>query len=324
MRTLILGLLVVGAAPLVAQAPPNPFAFKYSGLPSYTVDYSYGGDMSGTGRVTSSGDRMASTSKTSGRFFGQQSTSETWQLTTPEEIWDADLAKKTGTKVVNPLPFMEQAYDDLSRADKERVHTNMKEMMAFVSRALPSTPFGGPAARTETVAGERCEVREWGTFSFCTMPQLPIALKTTGSMLCVSFEQTATAVTRNSDAALLNAPSGIKWTEELNRAKADSAARAWVQQLASKELADSLANARQQMQQAGVSSEQSPELTPEMCNALKEFSLSKAMGDAFAQAFDEIVADAAREVKNEAVSEAKNEAKNAVKGGLRGLIRRPE
>ncbi len=324
MRPILLGLLAAGTMPLAAQAPPNPFAFKFSGLPSYTVDYSYGGDMSGTGRITSSGDRVAEVSSTSGRFFGQPSTSETWQLVTPEEIWNADLAKKTGTKVVNPLPFMEQAYDDLSRADKERVHASMKEMMAFVSRALPSTPFGGPPVREETIAGERCEVQEWGSFSFCTLPQLPIVLKSTGSMLCVSFEQTATAVTRSSDAALMSAPAGIRWSEELNRAKADSAARAWVGQLASQELADSLANARRQMEQAGLTSDQSAGLTPEMCDALKEFSLSKAMGDAFAQAFDEIVADVAREVKDEAVAEAKNEARNAVRGGLRGIIRRPE
>lgn len=321
----LLGLLIGGSAPLIAQAPPNPFSLPFTNLPAYTVDYSYGGDMTGTGRVTSSGDRVATVSKTSGRFFGRQSNSETWQLTTPEEIWSADLVAKTGTRSVNPLPFMEQAYDDLSRADKERVHSNMKEMMTFITRALPSMPFGGPPAGEETIAGERCEVREWGSFSFCTMPQLPIVLRSSGSMLCVSFDQTATAVSRSGDAALLEAPAGIRWTEDLNRARADSAARAWVEQLASKELADSLAAARSRLRQTGGGEAgQSAEPTPDVCNAIREFSLSKAMGDAFAAAFDEIVADAAREVKDEAVAEAKSEAKNAVKGGLRGLIRRPE
>jgi hypothetical protein len=305
-RSLILLPLLATVLGQPAVAQQNPFQLALKNLPATTVDYTMGGDMTGTGRATSGGDRMASTQTVTGKFFGKSSTSTTWSLTDPEVIWSADLTKKSGTKTVNPLPMMAKAYDELDASGRARFHDNMRSMMQFVTRALPGIPLEGQKKGTRTIAGESCEVTTMGSFTFCTMPQLPVTLYSSGSMLCVNFEQTATAVTRSTDAALMEPPAGIKWSEELDRPRADSAARAWVQQLASKELADSLAKARADYEAAteGGEPQMTPEQQKEMCEALKNFNLGKAMKNAFGNAF-------------------KDAAKESLKGGLRGLIRRP-
>ncbi len=296
--------LALGAA-LPAGAQGNPFTLPMRSLPAYTVEYSYGGDMTGTGRSTSGGDKMASRSTMTGKFFGKTSTTSSWSLTDPEVIWNADLDKKKGTKMVNPLPSMAKAYDGLDGAGKARFQENIQSMAAFVTRALPGTPFEGKSAGTKTIAGERCTVKEFGAFTFCTMDKAPVALYSAGSLLCVNFEQTATSVTRTTDASLFDPPADIKWTEDLDRVRADSSARAWIQQLASKELADSLAAAKAKAKEAGAGEGQmTPEQQKQMCDALKNFDLGKAMSNAFKNA----MADA---------------GKNALKSGLRGLIKRP-
>lgn len=304
-RASTLAILAALGAALPAAAQGNPFKFPLRALPAYTVEYSYGGDMTGTGRATSGGDRMASTQTVTAKFFGKTSTTTNWSLTDPEVIWNADLDKKKGTKMVNPLPSMAKAYDELDGAGKARFQENIQSMSAFVTRALPGTPFEGKTTGTKTIAGESCTVKQFGAFTFCTMDKAPVALYSAGSMFCVDFEQTATSVSRSTDATLFEPPAGIKWTEDLDRARADSSARAWIQQLASKELADSLAAAKAKAKEAGAGEgEMTPEQQKQMCDALKNFDLGKAMSNAFKNA----MADA---------------GKNALKSGLRGLIKRP-
>lgn len=296
-------LLALAAAPATA-AQSNPFKLPIRSLPAYTVEYSYGGDMTGSGRSTSGGDKMASRSTMTGKFFGKSATTTSWSLTDPEVIWNADLDKKKGTKMVNPLPSMAKAYDELDGAGKARFQENIQSMAAFVTRALPGTPFE-EVGRHEDDCGETCTVKQFGAFTFCTMDKAPVALYSAGSMLCVNFEQTATSVTRTTDATLFEPPAGIKWTEDLDRVRADSSARAWIQQLASKELADLLAAAKTKAKEAGAGEgEMTPEQQKQMCDALKNFDLGKAMSNAFKNA----MADA---------------GKNALKSGLRGLIKRP-
>jgi hypothetical protein len=291
---------------LPAAAQQNPFAIALKNLPAYTVEYTMGGDMTGTGRATAGGERMASLQTMTGKFFGKTSTTTTWSRTDAQEMWSADIEKKSGIKSVNPLPSMAKAYDELDAAGRARFHDNMQAMTQFVTRALPGVPLDGKKTGTKTIAGESCSMSEIGAFSFCTMGSAPVVLYSSGSFLCVNYEQTATSVTRTTDASLFEAPAGIKWTEELDRPRADSAARSWVGQLASKELADSLAKARAKYEQATADGEaqMTPEQQKQMCDALKNFNLGKAMGNAFKQAFAQA-------------------GKDALKGGLRGLIKRP-
>ena len=141
--------------------------------------------------------------------------------------------------------------------------------------------------------------------------------------LCVNFEETATKVSRASDPTLFEPPAGIKWTENLDRARADSAARAMVGQLSSQAMADSLAKAKAELAKASAQTNNgaaAPEMTAEqkkqMCDAIKNFSLSTAMNNAMKSALNDL--------KNEAIKGAAEGAANKVRRGLGGLIRRPQ
>lgn len=319
MRRIVASMLLVCLLPLAGQAQTNPFKTRLKGLSSYTVEYSYGGDMTGTGKSSSSEDRFAATETRTGKFFGKKTTTTNWSMTDPDFMWVADLDKKTGVKSVNPLVSMAKAYDDLDRDGKARFTSNMKEMMQFVSRAFPGMPFEGEKKGTRTYAGESCELTEMGSFSFCTMKSAPIVLYSSGSFLCVNFEQTATKVSRSSDPALFVPPTDVKWTENIDRARADSGARAFVGQFASQAMSDSIAKARAEIEKQGAASGGQQQVTPEqqqqVCNALKNFSLSTAMNNA--------LKDALNEAKNEAIKGAAEGAVNKVRRGLGGLLKRP-
>ena len=228
MRRTVAWILLALLAPVAAQAQANPFKMKLKGLPSYTVEYSYAGDMTGTGRTSSGEDRFASTQTRTGKFFGKTTTTSSWSMTDPDFVWIADYEKKTGVKSVNPLPSMAKAYDDLDRDGKARFTSNMRDMMQFVTKAFPGMPFEGEKKGTRTYAGESCDLTEMGSFTFCTMKSAPIVLYSSGSFLCLNFEQTATKVSRSSDLSLFEPPAEIKWTEDVNRAQADSAAAAFI------------------------------------------------------------------------------------------------
>lgn len=323
MRRFAALLLLPLLAPVVAPAQANPFKLKLKGMPAYTVEYSYGGDMTGTGKTSSDNDRFASTETRTAKFFGKTSTTTNWTMTDPEYIWSADITKKTGVKSVNPLPSMAKAYDDLDREGKARFQSNMRDMMQFVTQAFPGMSFEGEKKGTRSYAGESCELTQLGAFSFCTMNSPPIVLYSSGSFMCVNFEQTATKVSRASDAALFQPPADVKWTEDLNAARADSAAHAFIGQLASQAMTDSLAKVKAEAAKANANApagaDSAQKLTPEqqkqMCDALKNFSLSSALNSALKNALDQ--------AKHDVVNAAVEGAASKIKKGFGGLIKRP-
>jgi hypothetical protein len=97
----VLGLLVSSAA----AAQQNPFKLPKKNT-SVAVEYSYTGDMQGTGQRAISHDRVMEHRSTTGKFFGKTSTTDSWTLITPDSSYSADLTKKTGVAGPNVLPHM--------------------------------------------------------------------------------------------------------------------------------------------------------------------------------------------------------------------------
>jgi len=306
--TLCAALIAAAAAAHAASAQGNPFQARFDALPTITVTYAYTGDMSGSARTTADNNRLASWSAVTGKFFGKTTNDTTWSLSTPDTLWNADLNKKTGTVSVNPLPAMHKAYDNLDGDSKARFHANVDAMAQFVAQALKGIPLGGQAKETRTIAGETCELTSLGVISYCTMKTAPIVLYTSGSILCVNYEETATTVTHTADPTLFQVPDHIKWSQLLDKARADSMAGAWVKYLASKELSDSIAKARQEYEkksqqgsqvQSGhapgdTAQQMSPEDQKKMCDALKNYSLSTALNDAWKSFLKESAQNAGR------------------------------
>ncbi|MFL5496046.1 MAG: hypothetical protein ACJ8DC_16805 [Gemmatimonadales bacterium] len=331
MKRMFLG-VVLGLFASSAAAQQNPFKLPKNNT-SVTVQYAYAGDMQGTGERAVSKDRVMAHQSTTGKFFGKTSTTDTWTLITPDSSYSADLTKKTGVAMPNVLPYMAKAYDDLDGTSKQRLHQNMQEMVQMISRAFGTqTMVSDEKTATQTYAGEKCDERTFGTFSICSMQDAPaVPLHVSGSMMCVSYEETATAVKKGEpSAAELAPPAGITFQRDTTLASPDSMARGFVKYLASQELADSIAKAKSEMASRSSTSNVSNasttsaahEPTPEereqqrqACEALKNFNLGKAMSDATKQVFSEAV--------NEAVQEKKMEAKEGAKQKIKGLLKKP-
>jgi hypothetical protein len=317
---------VIVTAPLAAQQ--NPFKLPHSNLSGVQVDYAFAGDIQGTGMRAMTRDRMVEQQHTTGKMFGKTSTTDTWMLVTPDTAYSADLVKKTGTRMPNMVPLMAHAYDDLDGSGKQRLHQNMQDMAQLIGKAFGSQAlWSGEKTGTNTYAGEKCDEHTFGAFSICSMQGAPgIPLHMSGSLLCLNFEQTATAVHKGEPAATAFAPpAGITFRDAVGLQNADSLARGYVKYLASQELSDSLAKARQQMaaqaQPAAAGTDSAHrELTPaekaqlkQSCEAMKNFDIGKAMNDATHRVVVDAVNEAAKEKQNELEQGAKNKIKNVLK-----------
>jgi hypothetical protein len=102
----------------------------------------------------------------------------------------------------------------------------------------------GEKTGKKSYAGQECEERQFGSFSLCMMNRAPIALHSKGSLVCVSFEETATAVDISMPGGdAFSKPAGTTWTPNEYLQNADSMATGYVLYRSSQQLADSLAKA---------------------------------------------------------------------------------
>ncbi len=329
MKRIVLG-AVLCLLPASAAAQQNPFKLPKNNT-SVAVEYSYTGDMQGTGQRAISQDRLMEHRSTTGKFFGKTSTMDSWALITPDSSYSADLTKKTGVAGPNVLPRMAKAYDELDGTSKQRLHQNMQDMVQMISRAFGTQAmWSDQKVATKTYAGEKCDERTFGSFSICSMQSAPaVPLHVSGNLLCVDYEETATAVKKGDPPPSAFAlPTGVAFHRDSNLANTDSMARGFVKYLASQELADSIAKAKSEMasrsntSNASANTAATHELTPEereqqrkACEALKNFNLGKTMADATKQVFSEAV--------HEAVQEKKAEAKEDAKQKIKGLFKKP-
>lgn len=324
MRSLVVSAtLLATALPLAAQA--NPWKSLKAGKGEIT--YTLSGDVTGTSKTTSDGDRILHQQTGTTKMMGKTSNTNTWSLLTPDSIWTADLNKKEGTVAPNMLPAMAKAYDDLDGDAKKRLHQNMEDMGAMMSRMFNLAGVNaGQKLGTKTYAGQECEERKFGPFTACTMTKAPIMLHTQMNLMCFNYEETATAVSFSAPSGdAFTPPAGVAWKTDKNLQKPDSMAKGFVLYLSSQQLADSIAKAKAQMptQASGGGTGQPAQMTPEQqasmqkaCDAIKNFDLGKAFADATNQMVKEI-ADAA---KKQAVESGKEAATSKIKG----LFKKPK
>jgi len=326
MRSLALSAtLLATALPLAAQA--NPFKTLKPGLKG-EITYTLSGDVTGTSKSTSDGERVLHQQTGITKMMGKTSNTSTWSLLTPDSIWTADLNKKEGMVAPNMGPAMAKAYDDLDGDAKKRLHQNMEDMGAMMSRMFNLAGVNaGQKLGTKTYAGQECEERKFGPVVTCTMNRAPVMLHTQMNLMCFNFEETATAVSFSAPSGdAFTPPAGIAWKTDKNLQKPDSMAKGFVLYLSSQQLADSIAKAKVQMQQTQASSGgsgQPPQMTPEQqasmqkaCEAIKNFDMGKVLADATNQMMKEI----AESAKRQAVESGKEAATSKIKG----LFKKPK
>jgi len=330
MRLLAHLALLAGLA-LPAAAQPNPFKLPKSGVKGgIVVSYALTGDLSGTAFVASDGERLVHRQTGTLKLMGKASSNDNWVLTTPDSTYRVDLSKKQGTVAPNLLPSLATAYDELDGAAKKRLHQNMEDMGAMLSRAFYLAGLnGGEKLSSKSYAGQECEERQFGPMRICTMNKAPILLHSQLSLVCMNFEETATEVKLGAPPAdAFTPPAGVSWTADSHLQKPDSMARGFVLYLSSQQLADSIAKAKQEVQaaegQAHVAAgQQPPKPTPEQqaqmqqaCEMLKNFDVGKVM----AQATNQMAKEMADAAKRAAVDAAKNAGTNK----LKGLFKKPK
>lgn len=323
-NSLLAAVAVAATAPLAAQQ--NPFKAQKGGIKAAEIDYTMGGDMSGTALLAVDGERSVRRQTSKMKMMGKSISIDTWTLTTPDSTYTADVAKKTGTVGPNLLPYMAKAYDDLDGDGKKRLHENIKDMAGMLAQGFGLAGINsGERLGTKSYAGQECEERKLGGFTVCTMNRAPIMLHMQGSMVCINWEETATSVKLGSASAdAFTPPAGITFTADAHLQNADSMAHGFVNYMASQALADSLAKMHAAMAQAqsqpGGNAAHPP--TPEQqasmqqaCDMIKNFDISKAIADA--------TGNFMKSMGDEAKRAAEDAAKTAAKNKVKGLFKRP-
>lgn len=201
MRRLMLSVLTA-LSPFPLAAQQNPFRPARPGIKGALVSYSLTGDIAGTATLAlgpkGMARRQASTMKMMARSVS-----------------------------ANVLPSLEKAYDNLDDAAEQRFVENAKDMASVVARGFGVGTMSEAGAKTgkKSYAGQGCEERQFGSFNICTMNRAPIALHSQGTMICMSFEETATSVGLSAPGSELFAlPEGVTWTPNKHRQNADSMA----------------------------------------------------------------------------------------------------
>jgi hypothetical protein len=326
MHRLVLAAALAAATPLAAQ--PNPFKVPKMGLKGVEVSYTLSGDLTGTALLAADGSRSVRRQNGTMKMMGKTTTTDTWTLSTPDSMYMADLTKKQGTVMANTLPAMSNAYDDLDAAGKKRLHQNMQDMGAMLSRVFNLSGINaGEKLSTKTYAGQECEERQFGPMTVCTMNKAPIMLHSQMSLVCLNLEETATEVKLSSPSAdAFTPPAGVVFKPDTRVQNPDSVAKGFVMYMASQQLTDSLEKAKAQLQAAQTQAGQTgkpPEMTPEQkasmqqaCETLKNFDLGKVMADATNQMVKEIAEAAKRQ--------AIESAKEATTSKIKGLFKKPK
>lgn len=315
------------AVPTSASAQQNPFRLDRDKVRSVEVHSEMTGDLKGTAVTALAGDRMVTRSTSTGKFFGKVSTTESWSLVTPEWLYTGNPTEAKGTRMPNMLGAMANEFDELSRDAKRRGVKNMADLAEVLARAFGGAPLQGEKRTKRIIAGEECQEQAFGGFTTCTMTKAPqIALHSSGKMMCIRFEQTATSVKLDSevDPSLFELPKGMVFTTPQGITSPDSIGRGFVRYLASEALTDSLAAAKARDAAAQKQAAADGNLTPAQTDSLQE-----ARSQAACEAIRDIdvgamMVSASNAILKAMADAAVDEAKKAAGNKLKGLLRKPK
>ncbi len=128
------------AAAVPATAQPNPFKIPKANIKGGAeVTYTLTGDITGTAMMAFDGDRWVRKQTGTMKMMGKTTTTDSWTLTTPDSMYNADVTKKQGTVMPNMVPLMAKAYDKLDGTGKKNLHQNMGDMASMLTKLAPAS-----------------------------------------------------------------------------------------------------------------------------------------------------------------------------------------
>jgi len=248
---LIVALLIGAAvsAPLAAQQ--NPFQTSYGSLKSALIEYTLSGDQEGTAELAFTAGRQVTRTTATTHVFGKDVKTDQMNITTPDSLYTVDLTKNEGYRVPSQTAAMADEYNKLSEAEKQRFQSNMQGIAGIFSQSFGLGALSQNVAQgRETIAGQACDDHSYGSISYCSLAGAPaIPLRTEASVLCLHTVKVATTAVINGGVPQdrFQPPSGITWKDAGQGGMTEDQARTFVRRMASQQLADSLAQARQQL-----------------------------------------------------------------------------
>ncbi len=217
-RVGIFWVFMVLLLPLLAQAGQNnPWERKLP-FENATIKYTLSGSEKGTETlyIGKHGKEMA-TYHTTINAMGKQSNTVT--IMTLDWLYTFDLQQKTGKKSANPRRYMLEEYNKLSKAEKEQVAKNAKNMGMSMTKGLN----GSIEMNAAKILGYDCDKATVMGTTVYSIHQAGIPLKSDTSIMGFSMKKEATEIdTRPVDKKVFQFPAGIVPQED---PQADSIAR---------------------------------------------------------------------------------------------------
>lgn len=283
MKRAVLALaLFSSSAPLASQQ--NPFRPAPGSVKSALVQYTLSGDETGTEELAFTAERWATRSNTTTRVLGKAVKVHRLDIETRDSSYHVDLERKEGYRAQSQLPIVAEAYDALSAAEQRRFGQNMQDLARVLAQAFGVGAISGAAQAKgkETIAGQACELHQLGGFTSCNLVGAPeIPLKLEGELFCIRSSKVASMVSLNATvpADKFAVPPDIKWKTAEREAMSADDARQLVRLLASQELADSLAQAKQQIKAAQDSARARGQQPADTLTAEQREEVCKTMRD---------------------------------------------
>jgi hypothetical protein len=320
--------ILASSTPLAAQQ--NPFRPAAGNVKSALVQYQLSGDQTGTEELAFTPERWATRSNTKTRVLGKDLKVNRLDIETRDSSYHVDLEKKEGYRAQSQLPVVADAYDKLSAAEKQRFGRNLQDLAAVMAQAFGAGAITGAAQAKgrETIAGQRCDVHQVGSFTSCALVGAPeIPLKLEGELFCVRTSKVASTVSLNAPvpADKFAVPTDIKWKSVEQETLPAEDARQLVRFLASQELVDSLAMAKQQIKAAQDSAKSRGEQPTDTLTAEQREDVCKTMREGIKLRVEEAGVTermaSARALASAMLSAAAEEAKGRAKEGIRKKLK---
>ena len=274
--------MLASSATLAAQH--NPFRPVPGSVKSALVQYTLSGDETGTEELAFTPERWATRSNTTTRVLGKNMKVNRLDIATRDSSFHVDLEKKEGYRARSAVPAIAAEYDKLSAGEKQRFAQNVQDLASVFAQALGVGAMAGAAQAKgkETIAGQTCDVHQLGSFRSCNLVGAPeIPLKLEGELFCIRTHKVASSVSLNAPvpADKLAVPADIKWKEAQREAMSDEDAQRFIRFLASQELADSLAKAKEQIKAAQDSAKAHGQQPADTLTAEQREEVCKTMRD---------------------------------------------
>lgn len=160
---------------------------------SAVIEYKISGMQNGTKTtyIKDYGRYKASYKNMSMNILGMVKNMETIEITTPDWIYDIDMAEKSGTKSVNALKYMHEEYKKLSGSDQKKLRDNVEKMGLDVMNGM----HGKVRKKAAKFLGRSCDIITMQGMTIYVLAGTSLPLKTESNIMGMHSVEEATKIT---------------------------------------------------------------------------------------------------------------------------------